>query len=139
MHQTDDWLRQIMAMDRQGMVDYLCGTRYVAALEKDQQGLYLFGKTVFGKTGSDRAVCLIWHDNNDGCVNREVLEAAYHEIGRAGLKIPFLFFGLTCLYVSDDIFTFVQIPWIFQKNNPILAVLRGMSFLGKMRVPISHN
>src|SRR6202030_2166678 len=101
-------MKRFAEMNRQGMIDYLCATGYFTELPKEQQGKYLFGRAKNG-----RAICLIRRDDNDARVTMEIMKLAYDEIAKVGLKIPYLFFGTTCLVVCEPIFTFAQIPWRF--------------------------
>lgn len=110
----------------------LLSSRHIHLLEEGAQGVYLFGKT-----GNDRAICLIWNDNNNGCINREMLHQAYREIVSAHLKVPFLFFGRSSLIQNRDLFTFIQLPWFFERqSSTLLRTLQGMNLQGNLHVPV---
>lgn len=70
-------LDALMRLTRQEMIQVLCNSDDLAALSQEQQGEYLFGKL-----SNNRAVCLLWNDNNAKCVTSHLLASAYREIGR---------------------------------------------------------
>ncbi len=130
---TEEERARLMGMSREEMIDFLCASGYITELPKERQGKYLFGHTK-----NNRAICLIWREHNNGGITHDILREAYGEIVRAGLKVPFLFFGFTSLMLQNDVFTFAQLPWCFeQRSNPILRILQGMNMRANMRVPVS--
>lgn len=131
MFLTEEQRAAMLAMHRQELIDFLCKTGYITALPEKQQGICLFGRTK-----NERAVCLAWGDNNDGCVTLDAYRDAYREIVGAGLKVPFLFFGRTSLCTQSDVFTFAQLPWCFeQRSNPVLRILQQMNMRANLHVP----
>jgi len=124
-----DHQEALMKMDRQGLIDFIANSGYIFTLPQNQQGVYLFGKTK-----NNRAVCLVSLETNDGCINRDVATGLVLEIRQSGLFVPFLCFGYSSLVSAPDLFTFAQIPWCFEGNNPILRMLRGMNMRGHLRV-----
>src|SRR6266699_3606393 len=132
---TEEQCAAMLAMNRQELIDFLCKTGYIAALPEKQQGIYLFGRTK-----NERAVCLAWGDNNDGCITLDAYRGAYREIVGTGLKVPFLFFGRTSLCTQSDIFTFAQLPWCFEhQSNPVLNMLRDMNLRANLHAPTQRR
>ena len=131
MFLTEEQRTALLVMDRQHMIEFLCATGYIIALAKDLQGVYLFGRTK-----NERAVCLAWGDNNDGCVTLDAMRYAYREIANAELRVPFLFFGRTSLCLQSDSFTFAQLPWCFERqSNPVLRILQQMNMQANLHLP----
>jgi hypothetical protein len=129
---TEEERARLMGMSRKALIDYICASGYITALPAEKQGVYLFGHTK-----DERAICLIGRETNHGCINRAILLEAYREIARAGLKVPFLFFGFTSVILRDDAFTFAQLPWCFERrSNPILRILQGMNMRANLRIPV---
>ena len=64
---------------------------------------YLLGYTISRKRG----ICLVWGENEDQVVTKEIVVAAYHEVVAAGLSRPFLLFGTSKRY-SDQACIFLQ-------------------------------
>lgn len=128
---TEEERVRLMSMSREEMIAFLCASGYIIELPKERQGHYLFGHTK-----NNRAICLIWREENNGGITHDILREAYGEIVQVGLNVPFLFFGFTSLLLQNDVFTFAQLPWCFERrSNPILRILQGMNMRANMRVP----
>jgi len=128
---TEEQRTALLAMQRQEMIAFLCKTGYITALSEESQGIYLFGKTK-----NERAVCLAWSNNDKRGITLEAMQIAYREIERAGLKVPFLFFGGRSLCHQSDLFTFAQVPWCFeQQSNPVLRILQQMNMRANLHLP----
>ena len=117
---------------REEMIAYLLDSPYIFSLPITEQGTYLFGKT-----SNNRAVCLAWHGENNGQINRQVLLDAVLEVQRAGLFASFLFFGITKV-LRDEVFTFAQLPLSGDRDTAIFYLLQAMRLHGVLR-PIRMN
>jgi len=120
-------IQTILAMSREELIQKIVSTGFVERLPPAQQGIYLFGKTTGIEKQRGRAVCLAWGETMAECrITEEVLTAAEREIGKAGLKIPFLFFGRFATIGCKDVFWLFQIPWIFLANWGIPRTFKRM-------------
>lgn len=121
---SPEQFHEIMAKDRQGMLNLINEYPQITLLPPENRGRYLIGTAKH-----KRAICLAWGETKEeGHVDMDSILQAYEEIAHTGLTIPFLFYCRTTSIFSEG-FRCMQIPIVFE-NNALIPTLRTLNFRG---------
>jgi hypothetical protein len=126
---THQQYEHFLSLSRQEIIKHICDVSPIYPLRESEQGKYLFGKT-----RNDRAICLVWDENN-GEIDREQIEGALNEVEAAHLKAPAMIFGKCCSFSlrGDGNLLFMQLPWVFsEREGTVLRALQGMNMRANM-------